>query len=114
MSSEDRSLHNGAVEYISRMEEYIVSAGRDGYIKYWLMSEIDNAEPDDSMNYYPKLQCQVFLGGQITHVQVKFGNWLVYDKFGKLFLLCDLHRQVQTHILQADSQDQHLLNKDRD
>lgn len=45
--SEEKGIHSGAVECIFKQGDYIVTASRDGYIKYWSHSELDNCEPDD-------------------------------------------------------------------
>jgi hypothetical protein len=43
-------LHNGMIEVLIMDGEHYISAGADGYIKWWLISEIDAAEADEGLN----------------------------------------------------------------
>jgi len=48
---EDQPCHDGSIEFIARNEDgYIMTAGRDGQIKYWQFDAIDVLEPSDSSN----------------------------------------------------------------
>jgi len=45
---EDKTpLHNGGIETIMLDEDTIITAGTDGWIKWWSLSEIDGAEADE-------------------------------------------------------------------
>jgi hypothetical protein len=44
-------LHQGMVEILIQDEEYLISAGEDGYIKWWRMSEIDAAEAEEGLDF---------------------------------------------------------------
>jgi WD40 repeat protein len=85
--SEDKGVHDGAVESIFKEDNYIVTTGRDGMIKYWSYSEIDNCEPDDNINYFPKLQCEIYLGGSLVDLQRIDDRWIIHDKLGTLSLM---------------------------
>ncbi len=96
--SEDKGVHAGAVEVIFKEEDYIVTAGRDGMIRYWSHSEIDNCEPDDSMNYFPKLLCEIFLGGSLVDIQRLGTRWVIHDKNGSLSMMDDFNAKVSACI----------------
>ena len=40
-------LHNGMIEVILFENDHFISAAHDGYIKWWSLAEIDNAEADE-------------------------------------------------------------------
>jgi len=44
--------HKGAINVIFKKENDIVTAGEDGYIRFWDSSLIDNAEADDRGCFY--------------------------------------------------------------
>lgn len=59
-TDEETPCHKGAIEAIfldvlgGEEKQYIVTAGADGFIKFWDFEEIDQAEGDDHGNYYIK------------------------------------------------------------
>jgi hypothetical protein len=42
-----KPLHNGPIEVVTLEDDQIMTAGGDGYIKWWKFKEIDDAEADD-------------------------------------------------------------------
>jgi hypothetical protein len=42
-------LHKGMIEVMLQDEDYYVTAGADGYIKWWRISDIDQAEADEGI-----------------------------------------------------------------
>lgn len=57
---EETACHKGAIEAIfletlgDQEKQYVVTAGSDGFIKFWDFEELDQAEGDDRSNYYLK------------------------------------------------------------
>lgn len=51
---QNTKCHQGNINVIFRKDGDIVSAGQDGYIKFWDCLAIDNAEGDDFGNFYLK------------------------------------------------------------
>ncbi len=47
-----QDCHQGAINVIFKRENDIVTAGADGYIRFWDAATIDNAESDDFGNFY--------------------------------------------------------------
>ena len=54
-------LHNGMIEVILFENDHFISAAHDGYIKWWSLAEIDNAEADEvlEVSIEPVKTCQV-------------------------------------------------------
>ena len=50
--SPEEACHKDNIEVVMRYEDYIVTAGNDGYIKFWNANAIDQAEGDDNLNFY--------------------------------------------------------------
>ena len=55
-AGEDAPLHDGMIEVVlleggtAQAPEQVLTAGADGYIRYWDFNEIDNAESDETPN----------------------------------------------------------------
>jgi hypothetical protein len=43
--------HGGAVEVVMLQGDDFLSAGTDGYIRWWNFDEVDQAEPDEGLEY---------------------------------------------------------------
>jgi len=56
--------HQSYINVIFRKEGDIVSAGADGYIKFWDCLAIDNAEGDDFGNFYIKPTSELFISSE--------------------------------------------------
>jgi hypothetical protein len=46
--------HEKEIEVIFKHNDSIVTAGADGYLKFWDFKEIDQCEGDDFCNYFIK------------------------------------------------------------
>ena len=42
-----KPLHDGAIETILYEDDQFITAGADGFIKWWSLADIDNAEADE-------------------------------------------------------------------
>lgn len=42
-------LHNGMIELVILDGEHFITAGGDGYIKWWKYADVDNAEADETV-----------------------------------------------------------------
>ncbi len=51
---ENTNCHEGNIEVVFRYKDQIVSAGYDGYIRFWDALAIETAEGDDFLNFYLK------------------------------------------------------------
>ena len=49
---ENTPCHKGAIEVVFKEDNFIVSAGEDGMLKFWEFDTIDNAESDDFYNFF--------------------------------------------------------------
>lgn len=88
-----KPLHNGAIEVILFENEEFITAGTDGYIKWWSLSRIDNAEADEVAEVVIEPLKEICIkteDGVYAHiVNMKRGNnfWLVQDARGYLWHL---------------------------
>lgn len=44
---EKTPLHNGPIEIVILEDDYFITAGGDGYIKWWNFQDVENAEADE-------------------------------------------------------------------
>ena len=76
-------LHKGAIEVILYENNHFITAGTDGYIKWWPLADIDNAEDDEIAEGAIAPTKTVYVGtssGENAHIinMVKGNNmWLI-------------------------------------
>lgn len=86
-------LHNGMIEVILFEDDQFITAAHDGYIKWWSLAEIDEAEADEVLEVaiQPTKQCHVQTEGgdnaQIMNMVRGDGFWLIQDFKGRLWRL---------------------------
>ena len=86
-------LHNGMIEVILFENDHFISAAHDGYIKWWSLAEIDNAEADEvlEVSIEPVKTCQVRTAegdpAQIVNMVRGDNFWLIQDFKGRLWQL---------------------------
>lgn len=51
---ENTPCHNGAIQYVKLMKGKVITAGADGYIKFWDYNELNFGESDEKFNLYIK------------------------------------------------------------
>jgi len=101
--------HSGAVTYLSidRVENTLISAAQDGYIRWWDFSTIDNAEVDSdhSMDFELEPIAEFYLGAGVgLHTMTDSGSQgakrllVILDSTGRMqSLLFSLHeKSVET------------------
>lgn len=57
----EANCHTSAIEVMFRFKDILVTAGSDGYIRFWDANEIDQCEGDDDLMYYIKPQKEIFI-----------------------------------------------------
>ena len=86
-------LHQGMVEVILFEDDHFISAAHDGYIKWWSLAEIDNAEADEVLEVAiaPVKECRIQTPNgdmaQIVNMVRGENFWLVQDFKGRLWKL---------------------------
>jgi cilia- and flagella-associated protein 44 len=88
-------LHNGFVEVVMFDGEHFITAGGDGYIKWWRFVDVDNAEADEHLEVAIAPVREVLVkdpaeGGEPAYiVSMIKGNdhWLIADGKGKIWRL---------------------------
>ena len=97
--SQDKELgldcHQSGINVIFKKDGDIVTAGEDGYIKFWEMAKIENAEGDDFGVLYIKPNAEIKLFSDeegttpcnILHIVTCKSYWLIQDARGKIIKL---------------------------
>lgn len=81
--------HEGSINYIGIHGKYVVSAGDDGYMRYWVLEELGLAEGTSVPPYYaPQCVLEVCVGisfriRSVTLNESKW-EWIVLDEYGSL------------------------------
>lgn len=85
-------LHEGMIEEVLLLGEQIITAGQDGYIRFWDFNEIDNVDPDEApeVAISPLREVQlVSKEGIPAHIlqliKQDTDTWLVSDARGKIW-----------------------------
>ncbi|KRX11116.1 WD40-repeat-containing domain [Pseudocohnilembus persalinus] len=101
------NCHEGEINVILRKDNDIITAGADGYIKFWDAALIDQAEGDDFSQFYLKPSHSIRLFSddeqtqpcQILHIVMHEQFWLVQDANGKI-LRVEISDTKQEHQVQ--------------
>lgn len=87
-------LHNGFIEVVMFDGENFITAGGDGFIKWWRFADIDNAEADETLEVAiapvrevavkdPKTGVHAYIVSMIKNKD----SWLIADGKGKIWKL---------------------------
>ncbi|RNF04267.1 flagellar associated protein [Trypanosoma rangeli] len=87
-----KPCHNGAINVLELLEDgrVILTAGDDGYMRYWRVSELETAEGDGAPPLYaPECLCEVLVDPQ-AHIRAMTlcrdtNEWVVLDSTGALW-----------------------------
>ncbi|CAD8122108.1 unnamed protein product [Paramecium sonneborni] len=88
--SEEEPCHKGAIESIFLYKDCIISGGKDGFLRSWKLTELDQAEGDDQLNYFtqPIKSLELVDDGenaQIIQVVTDEHFWLIGDQGGRVW-----------------------------
>ena len=50
----DNPCHNGKIEFVKLVGNKLISAGSDGYIKFWDGPGMNTGESDEAFNFFAK------------------------------------------------------------
>ena len=83
------------VEILIQDNEYFISAGADGYIKWWRMAEIDVAEAEEGLDFpiapvKEVLICDGPDGKNPAYIQnmiLADNKWYIQDRKGKMYVM---------------------------
>ena len=96
---ENQEINNRINELISQIVvpekiNCVLTGGHDGYLRWWIHSDIENAQADDNYSAYVKPMVEKFLENPETKLPVKIINlvknenfWVVQDANGYLLKL---------------------------
>ena len=89
--SPEEPCHRGPIEFVRHYNKKIISAGGDGYIRFWDAQTINQGESDEQFNFYLKPEKEVYFeteGGRAAHlnwIDIDTEYWLVQDALGALW-----------------------------
>jgi WD40 repeat protein len=87
-------LHNGPINVVINSKGHIITAGADGYIRWWLGEPINNAEPDETIDFIVEpvkeqlIQHNGFTAS-IIYMIPKDDKWLVENSNGTILLVTE-------------------------
>ena len=98
-------LHKGMIEVVLVQEKFLITAGGDGYIKWWDLDVIENGEADETFNFFMKptnvklIEHQDKTPAYIVSMIRGSNHWLIQDGKGKFFKLnaADLQYEEMMH-----------------
>ena len=86
-------LHKGMIEVVLYEDKNFITAGADGYIKWWPLADIDQAEGDEAPEVAIRPLKEVSIStpegdyAHIVNMAKGKGMWLVQDAKGRLWQL---------------------------
>jgi WD40 repeat protein len=95
--NESQPCHTGVINTVTKVDNYIVSAGEDGMLRYWDFREIDEMEPNEQMEGFinivkehmivtnPNDPPQDHRPALILEIVIYPKYWLIHDALGKVF-----------------------------
>lgn len=83
--------HGGAVETVLLLKDTFLTAGTDGYLKWWDLNQVDLAEPEEGFEVPIECTKQVLIGDHAEILSLVMGEecWIALDKKGKLWRISD-------------------------
>lgn len=91
-----RPLHTGWLEVIIQDGDYFLTAGADGWIKWWRISEIDTAEAEEGVDVAiaPVREILIAKNDQtgedpayIVNMTLANNKWYIQDKNGGIYVM---------------------------
>lgn len=58
--SPEKPCHNGQIEFVRHYNKKIITAGADGYIRFWDAQTINQGESDEKFNFYIKPEKEIY------------------------------------------------------
>ena len=98
-------LHQGMIEVIIQDDQYFVTAGVDGYIKWWKVIDIDSAEADEGLDVALVPTKEILIAenedgknpAKIVQITVAGNKYYIQDGRGKIYCLnreTDIYTEV--------------------
>jgi len=92
---EQTPCHQGMIEVIVQDGDYFLTAGADGYVKWWKVAEIDQAEAEEGTDVALKPLREVLIaendrGDNPAHIMnmiLADDQWYIQDFKGKIWVM---------------------------
>lgn len=104
----DTPCHKGKIEFVKLVDNKLISAGSDGYIRFWDGPAINTGESDEQFNLYAQPEKEIYFeainGGpaHIIWIDMSEEFWIVQDALGRTWKY-QLSDGTQTEILRYNS-----------
>ena len=89
-----KPLHNGMIEQVMIDDKYVITAGKDGFIKWFDLTKISSAEPDETLIFNIAESAKISITHPDTSIPAHIVSiirnpdfWLLSDGRGKLWSL---------------------------
>jgi WD40 repeat protein len=91
-----KPLHNGWLEVIIQDGDYFLTAGADGWIKWWRISEIDSAEAEEGVDYAIAPVREILIAkneqtgedpAYIINMTLANNKWYIQDLNGGIYVM---------------------------
>lgn len=89
--SADQPCHRGAIEFVKLLGGKIITAGADGYIRFWDAQAINTGESDEHFNFYIKPEKEIYFqnphkkAAYLIWIEIEDDYWIVQDAHGALW-----------------------------
>ena len=100
---ENTPCHEGNIEFVKLVKEKVVTAGADGYIRFWDYLTMNQGESDEKFNFYLKPEKEIkFEDAHLLWIDMCDDFWIVQDALGKLWKY-DIQTDNRTLIMKFNS-----------
>ena len=105
---EQTPCHNGSIEVIMLQGGQIVTAGVDGFIRFWDYEAVNTSESDEEFNFFLKPLKEIYfereegLPAHIINISPQDNLWMVQDALGKVWKL-NITDLSKTEIMETNS-----------
>jgi WD40 repeat protein len=88
-------LHNGFIEVLLQDNEYFVTAGGDGYVKWFRISDIDSAEAEEGLDVSITPTKEILISStpdgknpaHIMNMILADDVWYIQDRKGRMYVM---------------------------
>jgi len=93
VTGEGAPLHKGMIELIIIKDPYVVTAGSDGFIKWFDLNTIANTEPDETLTlgikqvYELEIKSEYGVPAYVVNILQGPDHWIIADGRGKMWRL---------------------------
>ena len=98
-------LHKGMIEVLLQDDEYFITAGADGYVKWWRMADIDAAEAEEGVDVALAPVKEILIAenehgdnpAYIVTMILANNKWYIQDANGRIYVMdhdSEIYREI--------------------